>query len=448
MKRSMVALTGLAFAIVAACSGGSRELETPQQRTDALSAAVLKMIRAEHMAMAGELEMDAEEIAADSAFHRAVRLDPECVEDWVQTGESLCGEQLLSFLEASGKLDEFAESGQPASVVREVLSKAPESADRVGAGFDGYAAAFQLCLEVERDGTLMQDFLPFLVAVGCPLTLSDLGLEEIRAGRLNELAAEAAGLTGRMPYPAGQEHYFITFIKLNNWAGKFSGQVTADTLAAELLSTEGSERVIGHLRNKGTMTVGFLGDSHMDGIHWSTQAPFPDIVRGVFRRINARVRVVNAGKGGDDSGEALERIDEDLIAKRPDITFVILGGNDARHWGGPAPAVTPGQYRRNMIEIVTRLREAGSRVVLMGYPLSPTRKGADLDVFLALREQLRSVADSLGTGFLDIAKVLDAEPAELVFAVDMIHFDPATHMKIAGMVLARLAAMDSPDQLK
>ncbi len=442
MKYFIVLL--LSMVTLAACAG---KPETPRQRAAALSAAALKMIRAEHVVMAGRQEATPALVAADSAFNRAVRQDPQCVKRWVESGEAPCAAALTAFLREAAAVDDFAAPDDPASVVRALLSGAPESSAHVGPLFDGYAAAFQLCLELKRDGTLMQDFLPFLVALGCPLTLKDLGLEAIKIGRLKELTAEAAGRTAPMPYPTAQEHYFITFIKLNNWASRFSNQMNADTLAAQLLAIEGSKRVNGHLRAKGAMRIGFLGDSQMDPRHWSTPAPFPDIVGAVFKRLNPRIEVINAGKGGDDSGEALARMDEDLIAHKPDITFVLLGGNDARHWGRPEPAVTPGQFRINMTEIVRRIRQAGGRAVLMTYPLSPTLKGADLEVFQAIRAQLDSLADSLGTSRLDIARILDAEPPEMVYAVDMIHFNPTTHLKITGMVLARLAAMESPAEL-
>ena len=118
--------------------------------------------------------------------------------------------------------------------------------------------------------------------------------------------------------------------------------------------------------------------------------------------------VINAGKGGDDSGESLARMDEDLIDKRPGIGFVMLGGNDSRHWGRPEPAVTPEQYFENMTEIVTKLRDAGSRVVILSYPRSGEISGADLEVFLAIREQMKALRDSLGTGWIDIAGMLDS----------------------------------------
>ncbi len=435
----------LSVLTLAACAG---KPVTPEERAGALSSAALKMIRAEHMVMAGRQQATPALVAADSAFNRAARQDPKCVKQWIESGGGACAPAMDAFLETAGALDNFAAPDDPASVVRTVLSEADESSASVGPLFDGYAAAFQLCLEMERDGTLMQDFLPFLVAVGCPLTLRDFGLDEVKAGRLRQLSTDAAGRTAEMPYPTGQEHFFITFIKINNWASRFSNQVNGDSMAAQLLATEGSGRVFGHIRKKSAMRIGFLGDSQMDPRHWSTPAPFPDIVGAVLKRLNPGMEVINAGVGGDDSGEALERMDEDLIAHKPDITFVLLGGNDAQHWGKPNPAVTPGQFRINMTGIVGRIRAAGGRAVLVTYPLGPTEEGADLEVFQAIRGQLDSLADSLGTSHLDIAKILDAEQPELVYAVDMIHFNPTTHLKIAGMVLARLAAMESPDELK
>ena len=438
IKKTFVA-AWIVLAMFAACTGGP---QTPAERAGALSSAVLKMIRAEHMVMAGRQEATRALVTADSAFNRAVRQDPQCVKQWIQSGEGACAQALDTFLASAGKVDDLAEPDDPASVVRAVLSEVDESKASVGPLFDGYAAAFQLCLEMMRDGTLMQDFLPFLVAVGCPLTLKDLGLDGLKVGRLKELTVDAAERSAKMPYPTGQEHLFITFIKLNNWASRFSGQVSADTMAAKLLATPGSERVRGHLRSKNAMRIGFLGDSQMDPRHWSTPAPFPDIVGAVLKQLDPGMEVVNAGVGGDDSGEALERMDEDLIAHKPDITFVLLGGNDASHWGDPEPAVTPEQFRINITEIVRRIRAVGGRAVLMTYPLGPTRDGADLEVFQAIRAQLDSLAGSLGTSHLDIASILDVEQPEMVYAVDMIHFNPTAHLKIAGMVLARLAAME------
>jgi len=426
-------LAGLALILSCTSSGN------PQSPAERLARQSLKMIRFEHKAMAGEIALEGEPAAADKLFLETVRLGPACAEAWLEGGEGACGEKIEAFLAAAESLKDLAREDDPASVITSLLQQAPESAPYAVNLIEGYAAAFQLCLEVERDGTFMQELLPFLVALGCPFTFRDLGLEHAGRARMEELAGQASGMTGQMPYSTEPFDYFITMVKLDSWGSKFSGQVTADTLAARLMATGQFKDILPGLRDLEPAVIGFLGDSHMDKIHWSTQAPFPEIVAGVFRQVNPSVEVVNAGKGGDDSGEALARIEKDLLARKPDISFVMLGGNDCRHWGRPEPAVTPAKYFENMSEIVTRLRDAGSEVVLLYYPRGGELSGVDLEVFLAIREQMKALRDSLGTGWIDIAGMLDGGDVQEVFAVDKIHFNPNTHIRIAGKVLDYLS---------
>ena len=422
--------------LIVSCTTG----DTSQSRAQRLAGQIVKMIRFEHMAMAGEIALEGELASADRLFQETVALEPACVGAWLEKGEGPCGRQIESFLQAAETLSDPARENDPASVITTLLQKAPESAPYAVNLIEGYAAAFQLCLEVERDGTFMQDLLPFLVALHCPLTFRDLGLEHAGRARLEELAGQASGITARMPYSTGPFDYFITMVKLDSWGSKFSSQVTADTLAAGLIETGQFADILPGLRNMKPSVIGFLGDSHMDKIHWSTQAPFPEIVSAVFRQVNPAVTVINAGKGGDDSGEALARIEKDLLAKKPDISFVMLGGNDCRHWGRLVPAVTPEQYFKNMSEIVTRLRDAGSEVVILHYPRGSELSGADLEVFLAIRQQMKALRDSLGTTWIDIAGMLDGGEVEEIFAVDKIHFNPDTHLRITGKVLEYLSS--------
>ncbi|MFH1068480.1 MAG: GDSL-type esterase/lipase family protein [Candidatus Glassbacteria bacterium] len=435
MKREILAFWGLAFLLVSACT----LFESPGTRAARVAEACLKIIRYEHLAMAGKAELAGKAAEADRLFTAVLKLDPHCVAEYVESGKGGCAGQVGEFAGTAGKLENPAAEDDPAAVVQSVLRQAPEFDEAAEPLLAGYAAAVQLCLEVERDGTLMQDLLPFLVSLGCPLTLKDLGLADVPRSRLEELAAQASKATGGMPYATGPFEYFITFIKLNNWGSKFSGQVTADTLAAQLMADPACRILLTGLRRLPPKTVGFLGDSHMDGIHWATQAPFPDIVAAVLKQVNPRVKVVNAGKGGDDSGEALERMDADLVAHRPDISFVMLGGNDSRWWNDERPKVTAEEYFANLSGIVNRLRAVGGEVVILSYPLSQERSGRELETFLSLREQMRRVRETLATGWIDLAGTLDRREPESVFAVDMIHFNPETHKWIALKVLEYLA---------
>ncbi len=188
------------------------------------------------------------------------------------------------------------------------------------------------------------------------------------------------------------------------------------------------------------MKLGFLGDSHMDRIHWSTPAPFPDIVAAVLKEVNPGIEVVNAGKGGDDSGEALARLERDLASKHPQLTYVMLGGNDASHYGRPQPAVIPEKYRENMAQIVATLRAVGGEVVLMSYAEGPELKEPNLGVLRQFNVILPELRDSLGTGWLDLAAAIETPERDRFYSLDRVHFNPDGHRLIARQVLEHLAA--------
>jgi len=434
--RAIIIILGCLI-VAASCS---RE-QTPAERAGELAAASLKMVRLEQQAAADGNDPASALGQAESDFLKVVEFPPESVGYWVITGKGGHSERIEKFLETTRGLPSAGSGDDPAAVIMDLLSGIPETKGKDLDLLEGYAAAFQMCLELERDGTVIQDFIPFLAALGCPLTFRDLGLEGAGRPRLEELAAEASGRTGKRTYSTGPFDYFITMVKLDSWGAKFSGQVTADSLASKLLKNPEMKKTLIALAGLPELKLGFLGDSNMDRIHWSTQAPFPDIVAALMLNLNPRVTVVNAGKGGDDSGEALARVEEDLLKEKPDISFVMLGGNDCRHRGGPNPAVTPQQYRKNIIEITERLRQGGSRVALLSYPRFPELSGADLEVFQAINVELKAAAKSLETGYLDIFSLLAVKDQREVYAVDRIHLNPTAHLLIAARILEWLAAV-------
>ena len=88
-----------------------------------------------------------------------------------------------------------------------------------------------------------------------------------------------------------------------------------------------------------------------------------------------RIRVVNAGIGGNKISDLLARLDRDVLAHKPDWVTVSIGINDV--WHGLADKGRSGvpleTYREGLAELVDRLIAAGAKVVL----LPPTVIGED-----------------------------------------------------------------------
>jgi acyl-CoA thioesterase-1 len=111
-------------------------------------------------------------------------------------------------------------------------------------------------------------------------------------------------------------------------------------------------------------TVVFLGDSLTAGYGLAAEEAFPALVEQRLASSGLPVRVVNAGVSGDTSAGGLARLDW-LLAQKPAILFVCLGGNDGLR-GLPLSAT-----EANLRAIVEGARAAGARVVLAGMQIPP-----------------------------------------------------------------------------
>jgi len=96
---------------------------------------------------------------------------------------------------------------------------------------------------------------------------------------------------------------------------------------------------------------------------------FPARLGAALKAQGRNVAVLNHGVSGDTTAGGLDRVDW-MLADKPDIVLVELGGNDALR--GTDPAVT----EKNLSAIVEKLKAAGVTVWLAGM-LAPRNFGPE-----------------------------------------------------------------------
>jgi len=102
-----------------------------------------------------------------------------------------------------------------------------------------------------------------------------------------------------------------------------------------------------------------FGDSLTAGYNLPADQSFAAQLEQGLRNQGRSVRVTNAGVSGDTSGGGLARLEWSL-QDRPDLVILELGANDGLR------GLSPETMRANLEAIITRLREAGARVILAG----------------------------------------------------------------------------------
>jgi lysophospholipase L1-like esterase len=121
-------------------------------------------------------------------------------------------------------------------------------------------------------------------------------------------------------------------------------------------------------------------------------------------------QVINAGVGGNNTADLLERIEKDCLSHQPDLTILMAGTNDMNSKKFiPLP-----QYDKNMRSMVQSILKIKSHIVLMNLlpvyePYLFTRHSPDFyqpegheGRLLAMNATITKMADDFRLSFLDI----------------------------------------------
>lgn len=120
-----------------------------------------------------------------------------------------------------------------------------------------------------------------------------------------------------------------------------------------------------------TPKVVFFGDDLTLGTQegLDSAATFPQLVARSFLELDADISVANTGKAGDVSSEALLRMQNDVITRRPDAVVIMFGTQDAFIEGGKMEARVPlTTYREKIIQMVRYLKDISVTAILMTPP--------------------------------------------------------------------------------
>ena len=166
------------------------------------------------------------------------------------------------------------------------------------------------------------------------------------------------------------------------------------------------------------ITVVAFGDSITFGFGATDGNDYPALLAK-----RTGVPVINAGRLGDTTGSALNRVDSAVLSRNPDIVIVFLGGNDLLQ-GVPVE-----QRLANITTIVQRIRADGAAVILVGVG------SGILDPF---NGQLPAIASQTSSTL--VPAVLDGIFGVPGFMSDAIHPNNAGHVVIADRIEPALRA--------
>jgi acyl-CoA thioesterase-1 len=173
---------------------------------------------------------------------------------------------------------------------------------------------------------------------------------------------------------------------------------------------------IRNIRSAGETIICF-GDSLTEGVGAAEGEDYPS---ALSRQLASPV--VNAGRRGDTTADALQRLSDTLLSKNPRLVILLLGGNDFLRQ-------RPRQEtRKNLEEIVQRVQARGAIVAIVGM-----RLGLFTDEYARIFEET-----ARQFGALYIPGVMKGILSDSKFRSDPIHPNGAGYRLIAERIAEKV----------
>lgn len=145
---------------------------------------------------------------------------------------------------------------------------------------------------------------------------------------------------------------------------------------------------------QGVTRIAFFGDSLTDG------SDYPEYVVNTLNKTypGHDFCFVNAGVCGSKAYDLVDRLDRDVLSRKPDLTFILIGTNDS----GTNPLI---QFRAELAYLCRRLKAAGSRVGLIS--LTGSTNPEMVKKFTPYNDAIRATAREEGALFVDAWSLFD-----------------------------------------
>ncbi len=197
-----------------------------------------------------------------------------------------------------------------------------------------------------------------------------------------------------------------------------------------------------------------LGDSITKGVRAGVTAEetfAAELQRQLRAGGHPDCEVINVGVGGETAGQGLLRLEQDVIAKKPQIVTIMYGHNDSSvDAGKTASRISIPRFRADLSQLVQRLRDAGITPIMMTPPAyaeksAPNGIGEHCNVRLAqYSEVVRQVAETLQVSLIDHfaawSEVSKSGTDLNEWTTDGYHPNPKGHVEMATRILPVVSA--------
>ena len=288
------------------------------------------------------------------------------------------------------------------------------------------ANLWQIVLEVDRDGDILQQVFDAYIALGLPVYVGQLGLPGTDADLL-ELGQALAPKACAAPYDTAPAAWQISGRKLWSWAERKLHIRDASVVARELLAEPAVQAIVPRLRALPPQKIAVVGHSFTLELHWSSPATFVQIAGAILARESPKVELRQWSAGGLGASKAEKKYLAELIAWKPDHAWLVLLTRSDEDYAA-----------------LERIGKALAAAKIQGHVFDDVMDGVTRDKPEVARKAAQ-VARRAGLRVVEVRALLDAAPDKGGFlSLDGIHMKEPYHRLMAREWLEVLAGARGP----
>jgi len=192
--------------------------------------------------------------------------------------------------------------------------------------------------------------------------------------------------------------------------------------------------------------VAFMGDSITEG-GWGNPKGYVRLVMAGLKANGVEAEPVPAGISGHKSNQMLERLDHDVLARKPQWMTLSCGVNDVWHGVKGIPLE---QYKDNITKIVEQCAAAGEKVVMLTATVIQEKlDNPENEKLAAYNDFLRQIAKDKNLPLADLNGMFqerikaENKPDQKVLTADGVHMNDEGNKVMARGVLKAFGLNDA-----
>ncbi len=185
------------------------------------------------------------------------------------------------------------------------------------------------------------------------------------------------------------------------------------------------------MKTKEYNTIAFLGDSITE-FGWTKDHGYIRKFDSMLKEKGKNITIIPAGIGGNSTYEMLNRIDNDVLSKNPDVVFVMGGINDIVKFIG-----TFDDYKLNMDMIINKIREAKAEPIVMNITIVTEDVNSDANLQIdQYNEFLKELCAKKNVQMIDLNTELKNELKKHENENDIVTYDGIHLNELGDTILA------------